>query len=246
MYFEDTTEAGKINSLETWFDVAPPMGGIKQWRDGRSAKELARYMTSGFPQLPVEIEDALKPFAPQDSVFKWGAEYVTDFAHSGFGLGMGRNHDAVIFNSNVFVGVEGKADEPFGDKTIADELNKASVNKTTRINKLVDLVFGDEPNNHLKLRYQLLTACGGVLLEAKNRRIPNAMLLVVVFLKEGLDEQGHLYYEEDKRQANHKDWECFLQQIKAKKLPNGCYEVPMCATRSGINLYVQKIEIPVK
>ena len=246
MYLENTTEAGKINSLETWFDIAPPMGGIKQWRDGRSAKELARYMTGGFPKMPAEIEGVLMPFAPEDSIFKWGAEYVTDFAHFGYGLGMGRNHDAVIFNSNVFVGVEGKADEPFGDKTIADELNKASVNKITRINKLVELVFGDEPNNHLGLRYQLLTACGGVLLEAKKRHIPNAMLLVVVFLKEGLDEQGHPYYEEDKRQANHKDWEIFLRQMRAKQLPNGSYAVPMSATRSGINLYVQKIEIQVK
>lgn len=246
MFLEESTEAGVINSLETWFDIAPPMGGITQWRDGRSAKELARYMTNAFPHMPAEIEAVLSPFANPDSCFKWGAEYVTEFSRFGYGLGMGRNHDAVIFDKNIFVGIEGKADEPFGDKTIEDELKKASANKAMRINKLVKLVFGDAPENHLDLRYQLLTACGGVVLEAQERKIPNALLLVVVFLKEGVDEFGRRFYEEERRQENHKDWKSFLQQIKAKELPNGSYKVPMCEARNGINLYVQKIEIKVK
>ena len=31
-----------ITTLEEWQVLASPMGGDKQWRDGRSAKELAR------------------------------------------------------------------------------------------------------------------------------------------------------------------------------------------------------------
>src|SRR5262245_17205551 len=31
-----------ILSVEDWFHHAPPMGGSLQWRDGRSAKELAK------------------------------------------------------------------------------------------------------------------------------------------------------------------------------------------------------------
>ena len=51
---------------------------------------------------------------------------MTEFEGQGYGRGMGRNHDMVIWNADVFVGIEGKADEPFGDKTIGDELKKAS------------------------------------------------------------------------------------------------------------------------
>ena len=31
-----------IRSVEDWFRFAPPKRGAEQWRDGRSAKELAR------------------------------------------------------------------------------------------------------------------------------------------------------------------------------------------------------------
>ena len=236
------TATKEINSLESWQVLGSPMGGDTQWKDGRSAKELARYIIASYPSLPSEVENILGYFLSSDATLDWKAEYETSFSHFGYGKGMGRNHDAVIYNSDIFVGIEAKADEPFGDKTVAEELKNASDNKKKRIEKLVKLVFGDVIENHLDLRYQLLTACGGVLLEAQERRCKNAMLLVLVFLKNGVDSCGNKYFEEENRQRNHADWQRFLDQMKAKKTANGYYEIP---TSNGVKLYAQKLEIPV-
>jgi hypothetical protein len=235
------TVTKEINSLESWQVLGSPMGGDAQWKDDRRAKELARYIMGSYPNLPAEIETVLSSFTTPDTAFDWKAEYVTSFAHFGYGTGNGRNHDMVIYNGDIFVGVEAKADEPFGDKTIGEELKKASDNKKKRIEKLVGLVFGDAVENHLDLRYQLLTACGGVLLEAEERKSKNAMLLVLVFLKAGTDANGNNYYEEENRQRNNADWSEFLKQMAAE-LQNGCCKIP---TKNGINLYAQKIEIAV-
>lgn len=236
---------GDITSLESWFTYAPPMGAEKQWRDGRSAKELARYITDSLPAVPTDVGALLGNFTAKGETFDWAAEYVTDFAHYGFGRGMGRNHDAVIFNKDIFVGIEAKADEPFGDKTVSEELEKASTNKALRINKLTELIFGDSAENHPSLRYQLLTACGGVLLEAIERKINNAMLLVLVFLKSGHDQHGKPYYTEENRIRNNQDWDEFLSQIKAERTPEGYWKVPPCGAYSAINLYVHKLEIHI-
>lgn len=226
----------EINTLESWQVLASPMGGDLQWKDGRSAKELARYITNSLPQMPTEIEAVLKQFAPADAAFDWKAEYVTSFSAAGYGRGMGRNHDMVIYNEDLFVGVEAKADEPFGDKTVKDELSKASENKKNRICKLTELVFGDGPQNHLDLRYQLLTACGGVMLEAQKRHSKNAMLLVLVFLKDDC-------YTQENVQQNNRDWSDFLRQLKAVRTPDGYYKVPQNQVIPNTNLYIHKIEI---
>ena len=236
------TVTKEINSLESWQVLGSPMGGDAQWKDGRSAKELARYIMGSYPNLPAEIENVLNRFSGSDAAFDWKAEYETSFSHFGYGKGMGRNHDMVIYNGDIFVGVEAKADEPFGDKTIGEELKKASDNKKKRIEKLVELVFGDAVENHLDLRYQLLTACGGVLLEAEEWKSKNAMLLVLVFLRAGTDANGNKYYEEENCQRNNADWDNFLKQMKATQMQDGCYEIP---SKNGINLYAQKIEIAV-
>lgn len=237
------TVTKEINTIETWQVLGSPMGGDVQWKDGRSAKELARYITGCYPALPDAVERVLSRFASQDASFDWKVEYETGFSHLGYGKGMGRNHDMVIYNDDIFVGIEAKADEPFGDKTIEEELKSASDNKKNRIKKLVELVFGDEVKKHLDLRYQLLTACGAVLLEAQERHSKSAMLLVLVFLKSGTDESGNKFYEEENRQRNNEDWERFLLQADAKEVSDGCYEIP---TKNGIHLYAQKIEIPLE
>ena len=240
------TVTKEIVSLTDWQVLASPMGGDSQWRDGRSAKELAKYITGHLPQMPKELEDLLSNFSRQDSSFDWSAESVTDFSKHGYGKGMGRNHDLIVYNQDVFLGIEAKADEPFGNKTIAEELKNASNNKKLRIEKLVDLVFGDQVENHLELRYQLLTACGGVLLEAKHRNIQKAVMLVLVFLKNGTDASERPYYLEENRARNNEDWESFLRQLHAAPCKNGCYKAKISAQCAGIDLYVQKIEIPVE
>ena len=48
----------KIQDVETWHIVAPPKSPDKQWKNGRSAKELARFATD--PSFTEFIKKVLK------------------------------------------------------------------------------------------------------------------------------------------------------------------------------------------
>ena len=157
----------RITDLDTWFKFAPPMGGEVQWEDGRSAKELAKYITNALPNVPSEVEAVLSKFVATDAELSFDAEYVTSFSAHGLGKGNGRNHDAIIYNDEIFVGVEGKADESFGNDRVGEAYEKGSSNKKKRIEGMVDIVFGDGVDNHSDTRYQLLTASAATMLEAK-------------------------------------------------------------------------------
>lgn len=124
-----------ISSVEGWFEKAPPKMGAFHWKDGRSAKELAKYFTKNYPYLPLEIEKVLLAFAEKNSQFDWLAEYVTPFDVHCLGSGEGRNHDAIIFGNDIFVGVEGKSYEPFGQQ-VKEWLTKAGFNKFARLNRI--------------------------------------------------------------------------------------------------------------
>lgn len=225
-----------ITDIDSWFRSAPPMGGIKQWKDGRSAKELARYMTANYPNVPKEIEDTLSFFVGKNVGFDWAAEYVTDFLPFGLGRGEGRNHDAFMFNSDIVVGIEGKADESLGSQLIGDALENASDNKRQRINGMIQMLFGDSPENHKDIRYQLATASVATLLEATKKNVKKAILMVIVFKKDGC-------YSEEKIAANNADIQRFLTDISAKQ--NSEYFVIPTAygKENDIELYFKHIEI---
>lgn len=225
-----------ITDIESWFKISPPMGGEKQWKDGRSAKELARYMTTTYPAVPKEIKETLCYFVGQNAEFEWAAEYVTEFQPFGLGRGEGRNHDAFMFNSDIVVGIEGKADESLGSQLIGEALENASDNKKQRINGMIQMLFGDSPENHKSIRYQLVTASVATLLEATKKNVKKAMLMVIVFKKSGC-------YSEEKIAANNADIEKFLKDISAKE--NGeYYTIPtVYGKENNIELYFKHIEI---
>lgn len=231
-------KSNQITDLDSWFKVAPPMGAEKQWRPGRSAMELARYMTANFPNVPAEIENILSDFTASDAEFDWAGEYVTNFADYDLGRGEGRNHDAFMWNGDVVVGIEGKADESLGSQLIGDAIVNASGNKMHRIRGMIKMLFGDAPENHKAIRYQLVTATVATLLEAKERNVKNAVLLVLVFKKEGC-------YSEQKIAANNADIDSFLNEISAVPCDK-YYSIPTeYGKENGINLYFKKIEFNI-
>jgi len=225
-----------ITDIESWFKNSPPMGGEKQWKEGRSAKELARYMTSVYPNLPKELEDTLGDFVHKNAEFEWAAEYVTDFQSFGLGRGEGRNHDAFMFNSDIVVGIEGKADESLGSQLIGDAFENASDNKKHRINGMIQMLFDDTPEKHENIRYQLVTASAATLLEATKKNVNKAILVVIVFKKNGC-------YSKEKIAANNTDIERFLKEISAKE--NGEYYIIPTAygAKNNIEFYFKQIEI---
>lgn len=220
-----------ITDIDSWLELSPPMGGLKQWKDGRSAKELAQYMTKSYPIVPEEVENLLLNFTLADSEFEWDAEYVTSFEKHGLGKGEGRNHDGMMVNKDIFVGIEGKADESLGN-LLGEELENASDNKMLRINGMMNMLFDDSPENHKNIRYQLITASTATLLEAKERGLSKALLLVLVFKKKGS-------YSDLKIERNNADIINFLIETKARST-NDYWQIP---TRTGIDLYFKKIEI---
>lgn len=227
----------QITDLDTWFKYAPPMGGDKQWKDGRSAMELARFLTQNYPNVPQVLSDVLTFFTSPSAIFTWAGEHETSFAKHGLGRGTGRNHDAILYNEDIFVGIEAKADEPFGDKNLGEEFELASNNKKNRIRGLASMIFGESVEYNKNLRYQLLTACGGTLLEAKERGIHNALVLILVFKKEGC-------YTHENDLRNQQDLSTFIKATGARISRNGCYAIPTSyGKENGINLYLKKIDI---
>jgi len=212
---------------ETWRQSRPPKEGDKQWVDGRSAKELAKYMTKSFPSLPHELEAVLCHFTSQDAELFWDAEHVTPLPEKG----EGRNHDAILFNKDILVTIEAKADEPLGN-LVEEELASASVNKLQRISTLLTYLFKMGFKGYRKLRYQLITASVGTILEAEAKKLDQALLLVLVFKTNG-------NVEEEKLARNSSDIKAFLEAVGAydensfKIIPN----------KSGIKLYFKEIVI---
>ena len=210
---------------ESWYNVCPPKKGEKQWADGRSAKELAKYMTKNLPSVPAEIENAIKTIVPAKAEFEWDAEYVTNLP----GIGEGRNHDAILFNKDIVITIEAKADETLGN-LIEEEIKTASVNKLYRISSLLEYIFKGGFKDYQNLRYQLLTASVGTILEAQKKNCKTAVLIVLVFKSNGK-------VTEEKVTANHKDVEAFLNATKAYK-ENGLYVIP---NNTDIKLYFKEI-----
>ena len=216
-----------IVDLDSWFNECPPKKKEKQWVDGRSAMELAKYITKNLPLVPAELEEAISKVVPADAEFDWDAEYVTALP----GAGEGRNHDAVLYNEDIVITIEAKADETLGN-LIGEELKNASVNKLNRISKLLEYIFEGSFKDYQNLRYQLLTASVGTLLEAKKQNLATAVMTVLVFKTNG-------DVIEEKLASNHKDIEEFLTAVGAYE-ENGLYVIP---NNTDIKLYFKEIII---
>ena len=166
-----------INSVEDWFRLAPPKRGERQWKDGRSAKELAKaFFRDDSPRLPSELQAlfAAHPATHELSVEIGIPEHVTRLDNL---PGEHRNHDMVLYGhadtQRVLVAVEAKADEPFGSHTVEEYLRRVEGSRSNvpkRIEALCQALFGRLPDHELSgLRYQLLTAAAGTLIEARRK-----------------------------------------------------------------------------
>jgi len=168
----------EIRSVDDWFKLAPPKKGTAQWKDRRSAKELAKawFPASGNPNVPSELRTLLDSRKETRNIaFDRGEpERVTRFDRCG---GEGRNADLVLWGrcraGKVLVSIEAKADESFGE-TAGEYMQKAVArNPRSRVPDRFDLLCrgllgvtqASPAARHL--RYQLLTGVAGALAEAQ-------------------------------------------------------------------------------
>lgn len=200
---ENTTETKKlvimaptgesIVSVDDWFAKAPPMRGEAHWKDDRSAKELARaWFRSGRASVPAELYHALAERFGGFEVTVAKPEHVTRFDAFPGGA---RNHDLLLLlrrgAEQVVVGIEGKAGESL-DATVIAKYERAMRGRddgaTTKLPErvlgLVEGLFGKRLGEHVGLgevRYQLLTASAGTLVEAKAHGASSAVVLIHEF-----------------------------------------------------------------
>lgn len=174
----------EINSVEDWFAFSSPAKGRAQWKEYRSAKELAKsWCRSGKVQVPEELAD----FLQSHSITK-GLKVSEVYPEKETPLDAfknGRKHDllliAEISDKKIIISIEAKADESYGEK-IEKYLSKIvnpNSNLPVRVTELSHSVFGEKTSSHL--RYQLLHGVAGTLIEAKLKNAAYAIFLVHEF-----------------------------------------------------------------
>lgn len=199
----------EIHSVEDWHQWAPPKKRELHWKDGRSAKELARsWLRSRSPAPPEELRSLMeKTFGPGIVFEEAEPECIVRLDKFG---GEQRNCDLVIRCSSeshrIVISVEAKADEPFGDSCVGEyydrTLNTRS-NVPKRIEQLSRGLFGREPDSTIRgLRYQLVHSTAAALIEVANQKADCAVLLVHEFHSEDLDPE--------RVERNRTDWAVFV------------------------------------
>ena len=219
-----------ITTVEEWYQFAPPKAKGKHWKDGRSAKSLAQFMTD--KNQVKKLEDILVELEYDTN----GVISCTPEANTVLPCkGNGRNHDLLMIGEDFVVGIEAKVSEPFGEE-ISTELIEASDNKKGRIDKLANELFGckiNEVKDGLKLRYQLLTGVYGTLREAKKNKKSKALFLVIVFT-DGITRE-----DENAVNRNNDDFKNFCKCINLS-------EEGGTICKSNVALTIKKVEISLK
>lgn len=191
----------EITTVEEWFALAPPRGKAHQWKDGYSAKELAKAWCSvpGRPAAPpgfVQLLACIAAFPAPVPVHGYPEHRIRFDTLPG----EPRNTDLALecesSAGRVAVSVEAKARESFG-KPVEDVLitgvrkwaDEERSNYLTRLEGLYSALFRPRMEGVPRwgeLRYQLLTAAAGALTFAAETRAAAAVLLVHEFRPEGI------------------------------------------------------------
>jgi len=244
-----------IRSVDDWLQFAPPKKGLRQWKDGRSAKELAKswFPQPGAPQIPADLISLLYSHSDliNTEILEGTPEHKIPLDNFG---GETRNADLVLTgkrgNSKVSINIEAKADEPY-DQTVANKLRTVK-NPRSKISDRIDLLcqalFGAKPESDLDLldlRYQLLTGCAGALIEASKIGAGAAVFVVHVFISDSVDNQ--------KVRSNDIDYVCFLKRLgymDTKNMDDGSLIGPLKVpggpfVPSDLPLYAGKIKTQV-
>lgn len=200
----------------------PPERKLRQFVPGRSACELAViYTRNGNPTIPSDLRCILDSNEDTRGVVieKGKVELETALPFSTRGP---RCHDlsfdGTLPSCDVFISVEGKADESFGD-TVEHELQKALKRPATdfpkRLDWLVQSLMGvpafvgpeaRELNAAITtLGYQLLAGIASTLIEAKDRGARRAIFVVHEFRTSKTDDA--------KLQTNAESLELFLRLV---------------------------------
>lgn len=179
----------EITTLDQWQAAMPPRLRERQWKEGRSAMELARaWVGTG----AVAVPDVVARLLETDSEFS-AVELVEGRPEEETRLddfrATSRNADLLLIGRRagepVVISVEAKADESFGPtigEYFAKTARREGSNAPARVRQLARAVFGVEAEEIGSLRYQLLHAVAGTLIAASEHGARRALFLIHEFL----------------------------------------------------------------
>lgn len=198
-----------------------------QWKEGRSAMELAKsWFRNGTPAPPQELLDLLNSHDRTKEIrFASGSpEKVTRLPERG----EGRNHDLALIGytdaEQVTVCIEAKADEPFGSDSVLDYYNKAMKKRTSGISTraperieallaMVDPGVSVYESRWKDIRYQLITALCGTILQTIEDASSLGVLVIHEFRTSLTDER--------KMHDNHQEVGKFFKNIETIRCDAG-------------------------
>jgi hypothetical protein len=192
-------DRAEIVDLASWLLHAPPERGAAQWKDGFSAKEQAKaWVRTGQPMVPEELWSAIADRVGEVDDVYGRPEHRTRLDN----YSRARRHDLFACarrgrETVLVVGIEAKACERF-DGIVADRATAAPPSKKrARCNLLSRALFGrdvfDEDSGEIldpalsMHGYQLWTAAVGTIIEAQQRGVPDALLIVHQFVPRDAD-----------------------------------------------------------
>ena len=225
-----------INSVEDWFNAAPPKGEKTQWKVGRSALEMARFAVSD--DFPHFISKICKWAGINDESFNCEPEAKTSF-DKGMGTSGPRNHDLLMIGESSVIGIEAKVSESF-DKQIKVKKVNASENMHTRLDACKNYLFGDKDINVDEMYYQLFSATIGTILEAKRNEKTKAVALFLTFTGNVSKEPE---YGENVKINNHA-FELFCSELGLGPEGGKLKNVPGLNGKP-IECYVKKVNVEI-
>ncbi len=166
-----------------WFRAAPPEGKEKQWVPSYSASELADYFLRYKGFMPPEIDSYLLEIGIVSESFSSEPECCTSLEKDGFGYRGPRQHDLLITSdtNEVVIGLEAKAREDLDVFVTEKGDGPLTPNQEKRYAGLCEKLLGLKLEDCSNIRYQLLSAAAGTLIEADKRHIKKAVLLFLLF-----------------------------------------------------------------
>jgi hypothetical protein len=178
----------EIHDRDEWMRLAPPTASYHV-AEGRSAVEMCHAWIEG--DAVDRVTNLLDRHARYDGITLERAivEKLTQFDDNPRGP---RHHDLLVIASSragrVVLGVEGKADETFGDPLdghVAKALKRSpSSGAPKRVDRLTQAFFGATLGAAASLGaipYQLLSALAGTLVDAREQDAVEAVVLVHEF-----------------------------------------------------------------
>ena len=193
-----STDGRSLKTLEHW-----SLRKRNHWKRGRSAYEVANFIVNrnGADKLARRVSQVLGGPVQFDKITP---EYEVRFDKQ---RGKGRVHDLGIWGAtssgdSLFVGVEAKVDERFGEKTVAQEWQRRTVGKEARIRQLCSrFQNGRGISQTDDVRYQLMYATAGTV----DAGASVSVFYVAVFLTDA--------YRPTKGEANYKDYMEFVRRV---------------------------------